>query len=78
MVDRDWMPGQISPNTEVLKARLILKKRKHCAIMTGLKNHRRNNDKRESDLETVGDDIDSYIVIIMILPEKQQQKRKEI
>ena len=76
MVDPDWMPGQKSPNTEVLKARLILKKRKHCAIMTGLKNHRRNNDKRESDL--VGDDIDSYIVIIMILPEKQQQKRKEI
>ena len=29
--------------------------------MTGLQNHRRNSDKRESDFETVGDDIDDDI-----------------
>ena len=29
--------------------------------MTRLQNHRRNNDKRESDFETVVDDIDGDI-----------------
>ena len=77
MVDPDWMPGQKSPNTEVLKARLIVKKRKDCAIMTGLKNHRRNNDKRESDLETVGDDIDSCIVIILWYYQRNNNKREK-
>ena len=29
--------------------------------MTGVQNHQRNNGKKESDFETVGDDIGSYI-----------------
>ena len=34
--------------------------------MTGLQNHRRNNDKRESDFETVVDDIDGDIDVSYI------------
>ena len=34
--------------------------------MTGLQNHRRNSDKRESDFETVVDDIDGDIDVSYI------------
>ena len=36
-------------------------KKKNENIVTGVQNHRRNNGKRESDFETVVDDIDGDI-----------------
>ena len=45
--------------------------------MIGLQNHQRNNDKRESNFETVSDDIDSYIDDIDITGEtRTREKRK--
>ena len=58
-----WGPvgiGYVRP-VQILDHLTVIKKRKHFALMTGLQNHRRNNDKREYDFETVDDDIDSYI-----------------